>query len=236
MTNADQSRVARRRMLRLSGAAASATLLTAAHSAQASAAPPVVKVPVTPPEDLMREHGVLKRVLLVYREVIHRIERGGTVPGPEIHAAAGIIRSFIEDYHERLEERYVFPRLLQAGKLSRTVSILLLQHQRGRALTDRILAAPYASTTASSRRRLTGDMAAFIRMYEAHEAREDTVVFPVFRDVVPAKEFNELGEVFEDEEERRFGTKGFTRIVDEVADIERALGIYDLAQFTPPPR
>ncbi len=26
------------------------------------------EVPVTPPEDLMREHGVLKRVLLIYRE------------------------------------------------------------------------------------------------------------------------------------------------------------------------
>ena len=29
---------------------------------------------VSPAEDLMREHGVLKRVLLIYREVIHRID------------------------------------------------------------------------------------------------------------------------------------------------------------------
>src|SRR5215831_15816873 len=29
---------------------------------------------VTPAEDLMREHGVLKRVLLIYREVIRRID------------------------------------------------------------------------------------------------------------------------------------------------------------------
>jgi len=29
---------------------------------------------VTPPEDLMREHGVLNRVLLIYEDVIRKIE------------------------------------------------------------------------------------------------------------------------------------------------------------------
>ena len=29
---------------------------------------------VSPPEDLMREHGVLKRILLIYSEVIRRID------------------------------------------------------------------------------------------------------------------------------------------------------------------
>ena len=29
---------------------------------------------VSPPEDLMREHGILKRVLLVYEEAIRRID------------------------------------------------------------------------------------------------------------------------------------------------------------------
>jgi hypothetical protein len=35
---------------------------------------------VAPPEDLMREHGVLKRVLLVYREVIRRVDAHEEVP------------------------------------------------------------------------------------------------------------------------------------------------------------
>ncbi|WP_222708901.1 hypothetical protein [Nonomuraea sp. C10] len=38
------------------------------------------EVPVTPPEDLMREHGVLKRILLIYREGIRRINAGEPVP------------------------------------------------------------------------------------------------------------------------------------------------------------
>ena len=76
-------------------------------------------------------------------------------------------------------------------------------------------------------------MAAFIRMYEPHEAREDTVVFPALRDVVPARQFRDLAEIFEDEEHRRFGQTGFQGVVDNVANIEKSLGIYDLGQFTP---
>jgi hypothetical protein len=57
--------------------------------------------------------------------------------------------------------------------------------------------------------------------------------FPALRDVVPAKEFRDLAETFEDEEHRRFGQAGFQGVVDKVADIEKSLGIYDLSQFTP---
>ncbi|MFC4012511.1 hemerythrin domain-containing protein [Nonomuraea purpurea] len=190
-------------------------------------------IPVTPPEDLMREHGVLKRVLLVYREGIRRINAGEQVPVQALHAGAGIIRTFIEEYHERLEERYVFPRLVKAGKLTDTVSVLLRQHRRGRVLTGRILDATAEPTPQRARPDLVADMAAFIRMYEPHEAREDTVVFPAMRDVIPPKEFAEMAETFEDEEHRRFGAAGFTGIVGQVADIEKSLGIYDLNQFTP---
>jgi hypothetical protein len=74
---------------------------------------------------------------------------------------------------------------------------------------------------------------AFIRMYRPHEAREDTVLFPAFRKIVTAKELKELGEKFEKEEDRLFGDEGFEKTVDQVATIEKQLGIYDLAQFTP---
>lgn len=70
-----------------------------------------------------------------------------------------------------------------------------------------------------------------IRMNEPHEAREDTVVFPVC-EVLPAAEFRHLAEISEEEEHRRFGPAGFEGMVDRVADIEKRFGIYDLSQFT----
>lgn len=181
----------------------------------------------------MREHGVLKRVLLIYREGIRRLDAGEQAPGPELNASAEIIRSFIEDYHEHLEEQYVFPKLEQAGKLTDITSVLRTQHQRGRALTDRVLSATTGVPTEPARGALRNDMSAFIRMYEPHEAREDTVVFPALREVLTGKEFLNLAEMFEDEEHRRFGPAGFEGVVGKVADIEKSLGIYDLSQFTP---
>ncbi len=102
-------------------------------------------------------------------------------------------------------------------------------------LTDRVLAVTGATTALDKAKRdaLVQDMSTFIRMYEPHEAREDTVVFPTLRQVMPAKEFRDMADIFEDEEHRRFGQAGFEGIVDKVADIEKDLGIYDLSQFTP---
>jgi hypothetical protein len=72
-------------------------------------------------------------------------------------------------------------------------------------------------------------------MYRPHEAREDTVLFPAIRTIVPSKEFEALGEQFEDKEHELFGKEGFEGIVSQVAKLEQTLGIYDLAQFTPSP-
>ena len=51
--------------------------------------------------------------------------------------------------------------------------------------------------------------------------------------VVTRKEFNDLGEKFEDKEHELFGKQGFEGIVGQVEELERALGIFDLNQFTP---
>jgi hypothetical protein len=73
----------------------------------------------------------------------------------------------------------------------------------------------------------------FICMYEPHESREDTLLFPAFRGIVTPHEYDALGEDFEKKEHQVFGEDGFEKMVDRVAAIERDLGIYDLDQFTP---
>ena len=192
---------------------------------------------VSPPEDLMREHGVLKRVLLVYGEAIRRIEANADLPPDAVRRSATIIRTFIEDYHEKLEEDFLFPRFRKAGTSVDLVDVLREQHQAGRVLTDRTLQLVKNETTflrnVEERRLLADALRQFIRMYEPHEAREDTVLFPALRKVVSRHEFGALGEDFERREHALFGEEGFEKFVAQVADIEKQLGIYDLAQFTP---
>ena len=50
---------------------------------------------------------------------------------------------------------------------------------------------------------------------------------------VSAHEFDSLGEDFEKKEDELFGDDGFEKVVAKVAEIEKKLRIYDLAQFTP---
>jgi hemerythrin-like domain-containing protein len=183
---------------------------------------------VTPGEDLMQEHGVLERVLLIYDEAAGRMDRGAPLDVAIVAKAAGIVRRFVEDYHEKLEEEFVFPRLQAARREVELVAILLRQHARGRQLTDGIV-----RSARGSGRELAPVLRSFGRMYRPHAAREDTVLFPAFRDVVGRAAYRELGEEFEEKEHARFGEHGFRAVVGEVADLERALGIDDLASFTP---
>jgi hemerythrin-like domain-containing protein len=190
---------------------------------------------VGPPEDLMREHGVLKRVLLIYGETLRRIDAKEDFPPEALAEAAGIIRSFVEDYHEKLEEDFLFPRFEKANRLVDLVKVLREQHQAGRRVTDVTmrLANLQSLRNESERAQLINSMQQFIRMYNPHEAREDTVLFPGFRKIVSPHEFDSLGEDFEKKEDELFGDDGFEKMVDKVAGIEKRLGIYDLAQFTP---
>jgi hemerythrin-like domain-containing protein len=190
---------------------------------------------ISPAEDLMREHGVLNRLLLVYEEVGRRLAGPDAAPTGVLAEAGTIVRAFIEDYHEKLEEDFLFPRFEKANTLVDLVQVLRRQHQAGRILTERIreLAAPPAAPDADAKKALTAAIHAFVRMYRPHEAREDTVLFPALRRIIPAAELDALCDRFESEEHARFGKEGFEGVVEHVASLERELGIHDLAVFTP---
>src|SRR6267154_2696375 len=190
---------------------------------------------ITPAEDLMREHGVLNRVLLIYDHHLHLLATKQTFDGSVLASAADVIRHFVEDYHEKLEEDFLFPRFRKAGKLVNLVDTLLAQHKAGRMLTAQIRELSSVATLkyVSDTDKLADALRAFLRMYRPHEAREDTVLFPAFRSIVSPHEYDALGEDFEKKEDELFGEEGFFKVVDQVADLERKVGIYDLSQFTP---
>ncbi len=208
-------------------------------------APPVLareegeKKEVGAVEDLMREHGVLRRVLLVYAETAPRLrDKPESVDAGALNKAARLFRDFGEEYHEKkLEEAYIFPRVRKAGgEAAAMVETLLEQHRRGREITQFVIGATaggrLATANAAALARAFDD---FARMYENHAAREDTVLFPAWKKALRAKELSELGERFEDIERQQFGGDGFNIAVRQVAEIEAALGLADLAKFTPPP-
>jgi hemerythrin-like domain-containing protein len=186
---------------------------------------------VSPMEDLMREHGLLDRALLVYEECAKRLEGGRDVPPSTVGATALLVRRFIEEYHEKLEEEHIFPRFEKANREAELVATLRSQHSAGRTLTLEI--ERLAPQGPSGRGSLAPALRAFIAMYRPHAAREDTVLFPAFHELVSPAEYEDLGEEFESKEHALFGAEGFEKCVAEVASLEREVGIYELAAFTP---
>src|SRR5205823_346987 len=186
-------------------------------------------------EDLMREHGALNRILLIYEEGLRRLRAKEEVTPDVFLKPATLVRKFVEDYHENLEEKFIFPEFEKAKKLADLVKVLKEQHEAGRKVTDLILRNADKDQFRKEDARLVvvRSCEAFIRMYRPHEAREDTVLFPALHKIVPAKKLKELGEQFEKEEDRLFGEEGFEKTVDQVAALEKQLGIHDLAGFTP---
>ena len=188
---------------------------------------------VSPPEDLMQEHGLLKRVLLIYDACRLHLMNNESFPIEAISNGAKIIRTFVEDYHEKQEEDYLFPRFKKANQLTDLVDVLYQQHQAGRRVTDEIIQLSTHTITQADNHKLIQLLSAFTTMYNPHEAREDTVLFPAFRKLVSKHEYDSLGEEFENNEHKLFGEDGFETMVNKVADIEMQLGIYELSQFTP---
>ena len=183
----------------------------------------------------MREHGVLRRTLIVYSEVASRLRaNSGPVDPRALADAAKLFREFGKQYHERmLEEQYIFPEVRKAGGPNETlVEVLLTQPQRGREITDYLNRVASAGQITQNAEALAKALAGMSRMYEAHSAWEDTVIFPAWKKMQSKARLDELGEKFEEIEHQQFGKDGFDDAVERITGIEQTLGLADPGVYT----
>jgi hemerythrin-like domain-containing protein len=245
----DKSGETRRRFLRLSAATGSALMMVgcadkspAPGGQQSSKEKEEKGGEVTAAEDLMREHGVIRRALLIYTETSVRLRSDpGSVPPDALQKTARLFRAFGEDYHEKkLEEAYIFPAVkIAGGPAAAMADTLVAQHQRGREITDYILAVTRgAKLGAANAGELAAAFDSLARMYRAHAAREDTVIFPAWKQTLSAGQLDEMNDKFEEIEHQQFGKDGFEDAVRQISDIETSLALGDLSAFTaqPPPK
>jgi hemerythrin-like domain-containing protein len=198
--------------------------------------PPSSPPEVTALEDLMREHGVLRRILFVYSEVAARLAAEPEAPvAAAISQAAALFREFGEEYHEKkLEEAHIFPAVRKAGrKAAGKVDTLITQHERGRAITRYIADSTRGASRIASPVEFAAALSAFVRMYRPHAAYEDTEVFPEWKITLTEAQMGEIDDMFEDIEREQFGEDGFENAVKRVSMIETELGLGDLSKFTP---
>ena len=195
---------------------------------------------VSATEDLMREHGVLRRVLIVYREVAGLLRAGIGIDAGALVDAADLFRAFGEDYHERkLEEQRVFPAVKKVGgPAAALIDMLIVQHNRGREINLFLIERARAGRVASADvEPVARALESFSRMYEKHAAIEDTVIFQAWKKSLSQHELNEASEEFEQIERDQFKGDRFDLGVSRITAIEQRLGLADLGRCTaPPPR
>jgi len=239
--NNSQSNTTRRGLLQQTLALTSAALgmMNASAWAEDTKGKPEPEPEVTATEDLMREHGVIRRALLVYSQLADKLRNSpGTVDAAALHKTAELFRTFGEDYHERmLEEEHIFPIVRKIkGEVGRYPDILVAQHQRGREITEYALAVTAAGKISVQHGEpLARAFDGFVRMYENHAAREDTIVFPAWKTNFSNQQLDELADQFEDIEHKMFGHDGFEDAEKTISGIEATFGFADISQFTPPP-
>ncbi|MBM4272885.1 MAG: hemerythrin domain-containing protein [Deltaproteobacteria bacterium] len=193
------------------------------------------KVPVLPPEKVMRDHGVLQRLLLAFEEMAGRLKYDRDVPPGVLTASLELGRSFVQDHHEKLEEELLFPHLEKVEAFASLVKVLREQHQAGRQVLGLVKGqgTPEGLGRLAGRVQVGAYLHLFARMYRPHTAREDAGLFPVLRLVTSPQEFIALGKKWQAQEEARFGKGGYEKILELVAGLEKELGIADIAQYTP---
>lgn len=192
------------------------------------------RTPVAAGEQLMREHGMIGRLCLVYEGAAMRFEKEGgsldvpfraesgfvTVAGVTA-AAARMIRRLVEEQHEVLEEDLVFSRLKSAGVLERLIGSLTAHHGRARLLTGSIL-------ERVEKGRSTQDVGlahllrSYARLSRLHIANEDMMLMPAFREAVDRSEYQEVSaELFQRQNE----IARWEDVDDELSAMELALGM-----------
>ena len=194
---------------------------------------------VSATEDLMREHGIIRRALLVYQESAANLKQDpNSVPVDALEKTAQLIRAFGEDYHEkRLEEAFILPAIKKIqNPASVYADVLTAQHARGREITDYVLAITKGDKIpAASVEEFIKALESLVRMYEHHAAIEDTIIFPAWKAAVGDRRLDELGAKFEEIESETFGGDGFDAVQKRISEIEQNLGLSNLDMFTAPP-
>ena len=188
---------------------------------------------ITATERLMRDSGVLLRILAIYDAGGRRLGGGEDIEPAIFTQAAETMRDFVHGYHEKQEEEHVFPRFKKAGRMVELIDVMQAQHAAGQKLTARILELAPKSGSKGDRQAMIEAMQASAVLYRPHVARELTDVWPTLRTLLTPNEFDALSADLEKDELEKIGKDGFDKMTKKVEALEKRIGINDLSQFTP---
>lgn len=220
--------LSRRKFIALAGSAGAGIIAAGCSSSDK------IKEEGTAIELLDRQHGLLHRSVSILEEVRGGMDARMDLPPEIIQGTVEVIRRFLVDFHQKVEDKHLFPAFEAAKKMGGLIGVLREQHEAGTQLVEvlRQLAAGFSAKDLEKRRTMASGIHKLSRMYRAHADREDTVLFPVFRQVVTPKAYDLVNAEVRKAEIQAGGMSAYEEAVQKLSGYENMLGIGDLSAFT----
>jgi hemerythrin-like domain-containing protein len=182
---------------------------------------------MNPIEMLKNEHDAVRLTLRILDIIVTTAEKSGAVPQPEhLEQLLEFFRVFVDTCHHGKEEAQLFPAMEAVG-ISREggpIGVMLSEHERGRGHVQGMNTAlkrikendPAAIADLSQHAR------AYIQLLDQHIEKENTILFVMASQHLPATTLNELYEAFEKFETEIIGEgrhEAFHRMLDELKSV-----------------
>ena len=147
---------------------------------------------------LSSEHRVIEQVVAALEAAADRLDAGERMRPGFFEDAVRFIVEFSDGCHHAKEERVLFPALVKHGLPADTgpVAVMLYEHDEGRRLTAglRDAAAKMAAQQAGAPDLVADYARAYAALLAQHIFKEDNILFPLASRVVPAAEWQAIGD------------------------------------------
>lgn len=172
-------------------------------------------------KDFMFEHSILDRILLIFEGIIKNHNK--IIDCKYLKVLILILKIFIENHHEKMEELYVFPSM-KSDNNKKLVKILIEEHKLSRILTSKIL--KYCDNNDVYNKNIEfikSLLQKFIDMYRYHESHENLEIYPEFEKNITKKEYVKINSLVEKNEKLILGKIKIKNIIQIIIKIEKIL-------------
>ncbi|MFY9606532.1 MAG: hemerythrin domain-containing protein [Thermoplasmata archaeon] len=160
-----------------------------------------------PTDELMNEHRVIERMLVVVSNACDRLENGQEVEQELFVGAADFFKNFADKCHHGKEEKLLFVKMQERGVSGEVgpIAVMLREHQDGRGHVRKIAELSATKMTQKTKDGLVRVGRAYVDLLSKHIQKEDNILYPMANQILTKEDQEELAKGFEKVEENVMG-------------------------------
>ncbi len=132
-------------------------------------------------KQLQDEHQAVRTMLLVWKKIVVRMEKGGEVGMEDLDNLLAFMKSFVDRCHHQKEESYLFPALMELDipEITEMVKKLTNEHGKLHLLAQEINSSldGYKKGDPRAKEKLVGSLKEYIGLLSRHESEETDILF-----------------------------------------------------------